>query len=182
MSKTITLTKETIMQAVDVSTFKRIDAQVGDLAGAGDKTLNAVSSAHEEGLDKALILGYCNWRDARLRSRLRFCLASTNDADGYNDSNDSSSDYTYKFNVNDDFSDDDVRALGIKMHEYIVRGAIYDWYRYMNLSPVDSEQGLQVLEDTIIFDARVKGFGRENLTPKKSTPSTGEPNPSTPNS
>ena len=165
MSKTITLTKEAIMQAVDVSTFKRIDAQVGDLAGAGDKTLNAVSSAHEEGLDKALILGYCNWRDARLRSRLRFCLASTKTADGYSDSTASSETaYTYTFNVNDDFSDDDVRALGIKMHEYIVRGAIYDWYRYMNLTPVDSEQGLQTLEDTIIFDARVKGFGRANLS------------------
>lgn len=163
-NKKITLNKAAIFQAVDASTFKRIDAQVGDLNGASDQTLNAVSSASDENLDKTIIQSYCNWRDARVRSRLRFCLQSTKTSTGYDDSAaDNSTKYEYNLGVNTDFNDDDVRSLGIKLHEYIVRGAIYDWYRYMNLQPVDTEQGLQVLEDTIVFDCRVKAFGRESL-------------------
>lgn len=112
-----------------------------------DRSQNAVSSDREEGLDKGVMNCYIQNREATLRLRLAFCLKveETPSVD-----NSIKSSYSYTLLVPDAFPD--VVAAGIveKMHQYILRGTLHDWYTGQGISSPYSEDGLGEMLKSIV--------------------------------
>ena len=154
MSKTIIirLNKHLLDTDIDQRTFKRSDAAMPD---ASAQTRNAASSDSTEAADQALLLRYRDHRDARLRRKLRQWLvpptvqeSSQNPAEFTNVPS-SDTEYVYTFSVDDNFTSGDMDSVTKLMHEYIIRGVLYDWYIYAGIKPMDDEDALEKLEEDI---------------------------------
>lgn len=160
---TITLYKAIIDKDIDSRTAKRVDASLDQ---ASDRSQNAVASDATERLDGRLITRYRDLRDARLRSRLRFCLVKDTETELVIDNVVKMTPaYIYKLQVPDDFTQDDLYALSTKMNDYITRGTLRDWYLNAGLPPVDDEDALEELETDIASALRGKSYGRRPLQP-----------------
>lgn len=140
----VTINTDRLYKEIDAITFKRVDASMVEQP---DRSQNAVSSDREEGLDKGVMNCYIQNREATLRLRLAFCLKveETPSVD-----NSIKSSYSYTLLVPDAFPD--VVAAGIveKMHQYILRGTLHDWYTGQGISSPYSEDGLGEMLKSIV--------------------------------
>ena len=160
---TIKLYKAIIDKDIDSRTAKRVDASLDQ---ASDRAQNAVSSDATERLDGRLITRYRDLRDAQLRARLKFCLVKDTNTDLCIDNTvQAEPAYIYNLNVSDDFTQDDLKVLSTRMNDYIIRGALRDWYLNAGLPPVDDEDVLDDLATTIASSLRGKSYGRRPIQP-----------------
>ena len=158
----ITLYKQELYTDIDSKTFKRTDAS---LVGQPERTQNAVASDVNEQLDELLLMRYCDLWDARMRRRLKFCIVDEGDVLTYTDAPDESDRYTYELQLDDSLTSSDVKAVGTLMHNFIVRGALHDWYLHCGVEPTDTLDMLQDLEDEITSALRGRSYGRKPMQP-----------------
>ena len=148
---------------MDAGTFKRTDAA---LDGNSDRSQNAVASDAAEDLDGSLIARYRDRRDARVRERLKYCLRKNpNEAMVYDNILKLDQAYIYELTVDDSVTKEDLKAAGTKIHEYIVRGTLYDWYLGVGLQPTDTAESLQALEDAVAASLRGRSWGHRPMQP-----------------
>lgn len=158
----ITLYRKELYTDIDSKTFKFTDAS---LVEQPERTQNAVMSDVQEELDELLVMRYCDLWDARMRRRLKFCIKDTGETLVYTDAPDSSDRYTYDLELDDSLTASDVKSVGTLMHNFIVRGALYDWYVHCGLTPLDSLEALQDLEDEITSALRGRSYGHVPMQP-----------------
>ena len=160
----ITLYKKELYTDIDAKTFKRTDAS---LVQHPERTQNAVASDTKEELDELLLMRYCDLWDARLRRRLKFCIVDDGNVLTYTDAPEDNDRYTYNLQLDDLLTSSDVRAIGTLMHNFIVRGALHDWYLHcgVDITGVESLDALQDLEDEITSGLRGRSYGRKPMQP-----------------
>ena len=145
---TITIYKKAVLADIDALTFKRVD---GVLAGESDQVKNALSSDSTEHLDERLLLGHIETRDANVRKRLRFCLIVDTDASlsVTNLMDVEEETFVYNLLVPAGFDKQRLSVLAKKIHNYMVQGALYDWYATQNMKGNVDENALEKMEDEI---------------------------------
>lgn len=159
----ITLHKNLIHDFVDAATFKLTDAHLDQNS---ERAQNAVSADTKEDNDGFLVNEYCDRRDAILRARLKYCLEETRSVVAFDNSVDATEeDYEYNLNIDDTYTDDDLRSICKKMDTYIKRGAIFDWYLGAGIEPNDTALSIQELEDDIASSLRGRPWGRKPMQP-----------------
>lgn len=161
-SATITIYKKAVLASIDAQTFKRVD---GVLSGESDQMKNALSSDSEENLDKHILHEHMELRDAILRKRLTFCLAS--DEEPLSATNLLDVDiptFVYELSVPDNFDKQRLQSLAKKMHNYIVQGVLYDWYATQNMKSNISLKELEEMENEVVCMLRVS-FVKRPLQP-----------------
>lgn len=154
----ITLFKQAILDDVNAVTFKRVD---GVLAGESEQVKNALSSDSEEHLDKHILHGYMEARDANIRKRLTFCMQK--DLKELSASNMLEVDdplLEYSLLVPESFDRQRLKVLARKMHIYIVQGILHDWYAMQNMKGNVSEEDLEDLEAEVVYMLRSSGVKR----------------------
>lgn len=161
-SASITLYKKELYTDIDSKTFKRTDAT---LVGQPERTQNAVASDVNEELDELLLMRYCDLWDARMRRKLKFCIVDDSETLTYTDAPDESDRYTYSLSLDDTITASDVKSIGTLMHNFIVRGALHDWYIHCGVEPTDTLDDLQDLEDDITSALRGRSYGRKPMQP-----------------
>lgn len=160
---TITLHKDLIDKDIDAGTYKRTDAT---LEQASLRAQNAVSSDASENVDGLLIARYRDVRDAKLRERLKFCLIQEeNETLVADNSVNILPEYVYNLRVDDQTTAADVKSISTMMHNYLVRGVLFDWYAYMGLQPIDSVASLEEMIDDIAGALRGRSYGRRPMQP-----------------
>ena len=160
---TITIYKLTVLADIDAQTFKRVD---GVLAGEPDQVKNALSSDSEEHLDKHILHGHMETRDANIRKRLAFCL-NNDEEEKLSVSNLLEMDvpsFEYKLSVPDIFDKQRLKILAKKIHNYIVQGTLHDWYATQNMKGNVSADEIEDMESEIICMLR-SSFVRRPLQP-----------------
>lgn len=111
-----------IMKDIDMLTYK-----LSDVASVEGIDNNNLSSDIEETLDGSVLSRFVDERVAELRKRLAFCLEdeaiTVVDNENY-----LQPEYEFVFILPSAFKDSELKAAVSMMHNYIVRGALYDWY------------------------------------------------------
>ena len=150
MSKpaTITIYKKAVLASIDAQTFKRVD---GVLSAESDQMKNALSSDSEENLDKHILHEHMEQRDATIRKRLAFCLASEDEELSVTNLLEVDvPTFEYKLSVPDNYDKQRLQSLAKKMHNYIVQGTLLDWYATQNMKGNVSADQLDDLENEIV--------------------------------
>ena len=126
-----------------------------------------MASDTNEELDELLLMRYCDLWDARLRRRLKFCIVDDGDVLTYTDAPENNDRYTYSLQLDDSLTASDVKAIGTLMHNFIVRGALHDWYYGcgIDITGIYTEDALQDLEDEITSALRGRSYGRKPMQP-----------------
>ena len=154
----ITLYKQIILDDVNAATFQRVD---GILAGESEQVKNALSSDSDEHLDKHILHGFMEARDANIRKRLTFCIQK--DLEELSASNMLEVDnplLEYSLIVPEAFDRQRLKVLARKMHIYIVQGILHDWYAMQNMKGNVSEEELEDLEAEVVYMLRSSGVKR----------------------
>lgn len=161
---TVLLSKTQLDNDIDERTYKRMEASLQNLNETGK---DAAASDTQEDHDAAIITRLRDFRDARIRRRLVRYLVTEVPSHMFPDRPKSPfSEYLYVFRVPDDFRTEIMEAIKDHLHEYIVRGVLYDWYKYAGLPSSDTEESLEQLENDILSDLR----GKPGLTTRPLRP------------
>ena len=148
----IRLSKTMFDNDIDARTYKRMEASLQNLNETGR---DAVASDTEEDHDAEIITRYRDHRDARIRKRLiRYLVTEVPSHTFTNRPKSPFPDYLYVFRVPDDFRTEIMEAIKDDLHEYIVRGTLFDWYRHAGIPPTDTEQSLEEMENEILNSLR----------------------------
>lgn len=159
----IRLSKAIIDNKIDNRTYKRMEASLQNLS---EVSKDAVASDTEEDHDASLITSYRDKRDAKIRMRLIRWIKEEIPAEEFtNRPKTPNPDYTYTFEMPDDFRTEMMGAIKDLLEDYIVRGATYDWYLNAGLAPTDSEASLEALENEILVGLRGKPSTTRPLQP-----------------
>lgn len=159
----IVIYKAEVDHDIDAATYKRTDAA---LDGSSDRQQNAISSDAAEDLDGSLIARYRDRRDARLRERLKYCLKrDPNEVMECDNILNLDRAYVYELLVDESVTPEDIKSATTRIHEYIVRGTLYDWYLGAGIQPTDSEESIQALEDNVAASLRGRSWGHRPLQP-----------------
>ena len=155
---TIRILKHKIDEDVDHRTFKRMEVS---LQGTSETTKDAASSDTEEDHDAVIVTRYRDYRDAKIRSRLiKYITNEIPSEEFVNALRSPRPEYVYTFSMPDNTRTELMGVVKDMIHEYIVRGTIYDWYKYAGLQPSDTESSLEELENDILRQLR----GRPDTT------------------
>lgn len=161
-SAKINIYKNLVLAEIDAQTFKRVD---GVLAAEADQIKNAVSSDSEEALDMNLLHRYMETRDAVLRNRLAFCLVDDDeDLTVTNELEKDVESFDYSLKVPDTMNKPRLASLAKKMHNYIVQGALVDWYAMQNMKGNVGTAELEEMETEIVCMLR-SSFVKRPLQP-----------------
>lgn len=150
MSKpaTITIYKKAVLADIDAQTFKRVD---GILAGESEQVKNALSSDSSEHLDKHILHGHMETRDADIRKRLAFCLDFYEEDLSVNNLLEMDvPTFEYKLSVPDAFDKQRLKILAKKIHNYLVQGTLHDWFATQNMNGNVSQTELENMESEIV--------------------------------
>lgn len=115
---------------MDSRSYKRVDASMQD---RDPRSRNAIQSDVTETLDGSIMKRLTDRRDAELRMKMLWCLRG-DDVTEVDNIPVEDDEYVYKIEVPADFSGDKLKVLKTKMHDYIVRGSLLDWYYECGLS------------------------------------------------
>lgn len=149
----IRLGREGIFRDIDCLTFKLAETVVAE-PEARDK----VASDSEDSLDGALITSFMDARAAQLRKRLAFCLECECTV-SVDDGSDLEPDYEFRFRLPAAFKDSNLKVAAKKMHDYLVKGSVLDWYTQTGTGYGAALIGEVVeLESQIVDIFRVPGF------------------------
>lgn len=164
--RTITLYKKAIHYDIDALTYKLTEAT---MQGVDQKAKSAVASDYTDAFDNSVLERLTDYRNATLRRRMQFCLY-TEDVEITSFDNKPKSEekkYEFKLKLPIGFKDTGLETLGTKMHEYMVKGGLLDWYIQtgvsVNLTPLQAQ--VTELEDSIINMIRVPSSMKKPLQP-----------------
>lgn len=162
-SRIITLYKQAVHYDIDALTYKLTEST---MQGADQKAKSAVASDRSDVFDASVLARLTDYRDATLRRRLLFCLAEEN-VESFDNKPDTAETYEYNLIVPGGFRDVSLKTIGMKMHEYLVKGGLLDWYIQTgvitNTAPL-SEQ-VAALESEIVSMLRVPSSLKKPLQP-----------------
>ena len=160
--RTIVLTKKQIHYDIDALTYQLTESA---MQGSDPKARNAVASDQGDAYNKSVMTRLTDYRDATLRRKLLFCLAEEEESESFSNSLDTDCDYLYKLVVPASFKG--LKSLGLKMHEYMVKGALLDWYIQSGISVSTAALAEQVndLESEIVSMLRVTNSVKKPLQP-----------------
>lgn len=159
----VTIDKESVYGDIDKITSKHVDAR----EDMGVRSGNAVSSDTTEDVDGAVIARYVELRNAKLRMRLQHALR---DEEVYAATDEITLDdkhYYYAFEVTQEFHDNTLRPLAEYIHNYLLFGALADWYDqfgYDKLSEAYAKRA-DSLEDKIDSITRGPSIVKKPLQP-----------------
>lgn len=137
MNARIILHKDQLLYDIEALAYKYSEA-----AGLEPKSKNIVAADHNEAMDGRIISRMIDIRDARLRTMLQFCLTKT-ELEVVCDNPDERTELFYKLSLPDGFDGDILTAVKTFMHDYIVRGVLFDWYAKIGV------QTIAVTEDEV---------------------------------
>lgn len=159
----VTLHKKAVHYDIDALTYKLTEATMQE---ADHKVKSAVASDREEIFDASVLGRLTDYRDATLRRRLQFCLKEEEVTEFTNKPIEEPA-YLYEFVLSIGFKDTNLHNLGTKMHEYLVKGALLDWYVQMgvNVNTKPLEAQVADLELSIVNMVRVPSTLRKPLQP-----------------
>ena len=159
----IELLKAGVHFDIDSLTFKMTEST---MQAADQKAKSAVASDKDEAFDSAILNRLTDFRDATIRKRMQFCLKDEEIVSFTNKPSEDPS-YVYILMVPVGFKDTSLPVIGTKLHEYLVKGALLDWYIQtgVNVSTNALAAQVQELEDTIIGLLRVPSTLRKPLQP-----------------
>lgn len=121
--------KNNVYKGVEKYTYKHVEANIPD-ARVG----NSVAADNSEDLDGAVIARNVAFRDAQLRRRIRYAIASETAryADDEIDLEDNK--FRYLLNVPESVDDSMRKPLAEYFHRFLVFGALYDWYSQFGMA------------------------------------------------
>lgn len=126
----------------------------GDVAMAGSprSVVDAVQSDASEDHDGMLLERFADYRDAKLREELRFCLEDDTEEVG-SDIQDNSRAYVYRFELQQGWRGS-IEAVATRIHEYLVNGVLADWRKSCGLAgwadlEAEAESVLASLSDSL---------------------------------
>lgn len=128
-TRTITIYKNEVHYDCEADAFKLMDVMSADV-----KTKNAIAADSSDMLDGRMLSRLTDLRDAMVRKRLAFCLATESHLES-NDLPSSDSQYIYTLELADEFNDNMLNSVKTFIHEFLVRGTLYDWYSKCNVNP-----------------------------------------------
>lgn len=162
-TRTITLYKQAVHYDIDALTYKLTEST---MQAADQKAKSAVASDRSDAFDASVLARLTDYRDATLRGRLLFCLKEA-EITTFNNKPDASDTYEYQLVVPGGFRDVSLKTIGMKMHEYLVKGGLLDWYIQtgitVNITPL-AEQ-VAALESEIVSMLRVPSSLKKPLQP-----------------
>lgn len=159
----ITLLKEGILYDIDALTFKLTEAT---MQGTDQKSKSAVASDRADALDSSILNRLADYRDATMRQRLQFCLTDE-EVQEYTNAPSSDANYVYDLTLPVAFKDSTLKMVGTKIHEYIVKGSLLDWYIQMGVATNLNALTAQVaeIESSVVNMLRVPSCSRKPLQP-----------------
>lgn len=159
----ITLLKEQILSSIDNLTFKLTEVS---LQGIDVKSRSSVASDRDDQFDAAILNRMAEFRDARLRQRLQFCLKNEEITEFTNTPSTDNA-FVYDLVLPEGFKDMALKMIGTQMHEYIVKGALLDWYIQAGVNTNTNDLAAQVneIESTIVNMLRVPSGMKKPLQP-----------------
>jgi hypothetical protein len=129
------------------------------------KAKNAVAADHNETLDGRLLSRMMDVRDAHLRKRVRFALIPTTKEVAC-DTPSNTTTYEYNLSLSDQFDDNLLEVVKIQMHDYIVRGVLFDWYKRLGIQTFAIDAGeVMELEENIVSSLRTPSYMKAPLQP-----------------
>lgn len=161
--RTITLYKKAIHFDIDALTYKLTEATMHNV---DQKAKSAVASDREDSFDATVLGRLTDYRDATLRRRMQFCIKEE-EVISFDNKPKTDPSYDYTLILPEGFKDSNLQNLGTKMHEYLVKGGLLDWYVQtgvnVNITPLQAQ--VNELEDSIVNMIRVPSTLRKPLQP-----------------
>lgn len=159
-TRRIILHKDQVLYDIEGLAYKLTEATA--LEG---KAKNTLAADHNETLDGRLLSRMMDVRNAQLKKRLRFALVATAQKVAC-DNPANSTEYVYDLSLNDKFDDNMLEVVKTQMHEYMVRGALLDWYKRLGIqnTAVDAGEVLE-LEESIVATLRTPSYMKAPLQP-----------------
>lgn len=161
--RVITLYKKNVHYDIDALTYKLTEAT---MQGADQKAKSAVASDKDEVFDASVLARLTDYRDATLRRRLQFCLKEE-EITSFDNKPSADDSYIYNLVVPVGFKDVMIKTIGTKMHEYLVKGGLLDWYvqtgTSTNIKPLSDQ--VAELESEIVGMLRVPNNLKKPLQP-----------------
>lgn len=159
-TRRIILHKDQVLYDIEGLAYKLTEATA--LEG---KAKNTLAADHNETLDGRLLSRMMDVRNAQLRKRLRFALVATTQ-EVTCDNPASNKEYVFDVSLNDKFDDNMLEVVKTQMHEYMVRGALLDWYKRLGVqnTAVDAGEMLE-LEESIVATLRTPSYMKAPLQP-----------------
>lgn len=159
----IILLKEQILSSIDNLTFKLTEVS---LQGIDVKSRSSVASDRDDKFDAAILNRMADFRDARLRQRLQFCLKNE-EVTEFTNTPSADESFVYDLVLPEGFKDISLKMIGTQMHEYIVKGALLDWYIQAGVNTNTNDLAAQVneIETTIVNILRVPSSMKKPLQP-----------------
>ena len=126
--------------------------------GLEGKAKNTVAADHNETLDGRLLGRMMDSRNAKLCKRLTFALTPSTKEVSCNNP-ETNEDYIYNLSLHDKFDDNLLDVLKTDMHEYMVKGVLFDWYKRMGIQTlaVDAVE-VQELEEAVVALVRTPSY------------------------
>lgn len=137
-SRTITIKKKDIFFDIDSLSLSFSEVSGGD----GIARADAIAAETDTTAGTRKYTRLADRRAADIRSVLRRFITTTT-ASSVNDQI-STSDYTYALTLDNEFEDAMLQPLTAEIHDYIIKGALADWY---------DEIGLKAQHDTLAAEA-----------------------------
>lgn len=150
-TKTITIPKDEVHYDCEAHAYKLMD-----VIGTDIKIKNAVAADSSDILDGRMLTRYTDLRDVEIRKSLAFCLSDNSDGQ----------DYTYNLVLGDDIKESIISVVKTYLHEYLVRGTLYDWYKGCGIgqNPIDLQEVESYLEKAVA-DLRGKSWMKAPMQP-----------------
>lgn len=159
-TRKITLHKNEVHYDCEAHAFKLMD-----VIGPDVKIKNAVAADSGDILDGRMLSRYTDLRDAEIRKRLAFCIADgvVGEVDDI-PSNDPL--YIYNISMADNVKDSLLIPVKTYLHEYLVRGTLYDWYEGCRISPNPIDKGeVESFLDKAVADLRGRSWVKAPMQP-----------------
>lgn len=159
-TRTIMLHKDEILYDIEGLAYKFAESNA--LEG---KAKNALAADHEEILDGRLLSRMIKSRYVHLIDFLSFALAPVSQEKSCNGLSEESV-FTITLSLSDKFNDNMLDVVQTKMHEYIVRGVLLDWYKRLGIQTAAVDGGeLLELEESIVSVLRTPSYTKRPLQP-----------------
>lgn len=149
------------MRDIDALTYKYSNVAISK---ADPRAIDEVASDREDNLDASILARLVGFRDAEIRKRLLFCLVDSEKEEVTSAPED---EFVYQLELPSSYKTDALKVLCSKIHEYLVKGGLLDWYTQMgvntNISRLD--QQVTALESSIVSLIRVPSGVKRPLQP-----------------
>lgn len=134
----IILHKAELLKEFDSLTYKFAETSVSDTA-----VQDSVASDSETHLDGTVITRLMDLRYKILKKRISFCVVEL-EREVVDDTLFLAPTYEFNLELDDKFNDNNLDTAVTFMHEYVVKGALLDWY-----NRIGATAGVTGLEDTV---------------------------------